>query len=112
MAEPEAPRIEAALDAWLAPFLEVLGRKTRRRWAPLYLHGLLGPDGRKSLQPLAARLGLQGHDQLQHFVASTHGTTRPCGASWSRRRTPWSVGRTRCSSSTTPPLPKQSLPLT
>src|SRR3712207_8750543 len=42
----------------------------RRRWAPLYLHGLLGPDGRKSLQPLAARLGLGGHDQLQHFVAS------------------------------------------
>ena len=70
MAEPEAPRIEAALDAWLAPFLEVLGRKTRRRWAPLYLHGLLGPDGRKSLQPTAARLGLGGHDQLQHFIAS------------------------------------------
>jgi SRSO17 transposase len=70
MAEPEASAIEAALDAWLAPFLEVLGRKTRRRWAPLYLHGLLGPDGRKSLQPLAARLGLGGHDQLQHFVAS------------------------------------------
>jgi SRSO17 transposase len=62
--------IEAALDAWLAPFLGVLGRKTRRRWAPLYLHGLLGPDGRKSLQPLAARLGLGGHDQLQHFIAS------------------------------------------
>jgi SRSO17 transposase len=65
-----AAAIEAALDAWLAPFLDVLGRKTRRRWAPLYLHGLLGPDGRKSLQPLAARLGLGGHDQLQHFIAS------------------------------------------
>jgi SRSO17 transposase len=62
--------IEAALEAWLAPFLDVMGRKTRRRWAPLYLHGLLGPDGRKSLQPLAARLGLGGHDQLQHFIAS------------------------------------------
>jgi SRSO17 transposase len=37
---------------------------------PLYLHGLLGPDGRRSLQPLAARLGLGGHDQLQHFIAS------------------------------------------
>jgi SRSO17 transposase len=65
-----AAAIEAALDAWLAPFLDVLGRQTRRRWAPLYLHGLLGPDGRKSLQPLAARLGLGGHDQLQHFIAS------------------------------------------
>src|SRR4051812_34568491 len=47
-----------------------MGRVTRRRWAPLYLHGLIGPDGRKSLQPLAARLGLGGHDQLQHFIAS------------------------------------------
>lgn len=70
MVEPQASGIEAALDAWLAPFLDVLGRKTRRRWAPLYLHGLLGPDGRRSLQPLAARLGLGGHDQLQHFIAS------------------------------------------
>jgi SRSO17 transposase len=68
--EADRPAIEAALDARLAPFLDVMGRATRRRWAPLYLHGLLGPDGRKSPQPLAARLGLGGHDQLQHFVAS------------------------------------------
>jgi SRSO17 transposase len=71
VAEPEAAGVEAALDGWLAPFLEVLGRKTRRRWAPLYRrHGLLGPDGRRSLPPLAARPGLKGHDQLQHLVAS------------------------------------------
>jgi SRSO17 transposase len=58
------------LDVWLTPFLEMLGRKTRRTWAPLYLRGLLGPGERKSLQPMAARLGLSGHDQLQHFIAS------------------------------------------
>lgn len=58
------------LDAWLAPFLAAMGRKTRRHWAPLYLRGLLGPGERKSLQPIAARLGLPGHDQLQHFIAS------------------------------------------
>ena len=58
------------LDVWLTPFLDVLGRKTRRTWAPLYLRGLLGPGERKSLQPMAARLGLSGHDQLQHFIAS------------------------------------------
>ncbi len=39
-------------------------------WAPLTLHGLLGPGERKSLRPVAARLGLSGHDQLQHFIAS------------------------------------------
>ena len=59
----------ADLDRWLAPFLEVMGRKTRRTWAPLYLRGLLGAGERKSLQPMAARLGLGGHDQLQHFIA-------------------------------------------
>jgi SRSO17 transposase len=58
------------LDAWLTPFLDVMGRKTRREWAPLYLQGLLGSGERKSLQPMAARLGLPGHDQLQHFIAS------------------------------------------
>lgn len=60
----------ADLDRWLTPFLSVMGRKTRRTWAPLYLRGLLGPGERKSLQPMAARLGLSGHDQLQHFIAS------------------------------------------
>jgi SRSO17 transposase len=59
------------LDGWLEPFLDVMGRKTRREWAPFYVRGLLGPGQRKSLQPMAARLGLSGHDQLQHFVAST-----------------------------------------
>jgi SRSO17 transposase len=60
----------ADLDRWLAPFLAVMGRQTRRTWAPLYPRGLLGPGERKSLQPMAARLGLGGHDQLQHFIAS------------------------------------------
>ena len=55
---------------WLEPFLAALGHKKRRLWAPLYLRGLLGPSERKSLQPMAASLGLSGHDQLQHFIAS------------------------------------------
>src|ERR1700712_4975736 len=62
--------VRGGLDSWLTPFLGELGRKTRRTWAPLYLRGLLGPGERKSLQPMAARLGLSGHDQLQHFIAS------------------------------------------
>ncbi len=67
-----ADHVEQArdLDVWLAPLLAAMGRKTRRHWAPLYLRGLLGPGDRKSLRPMAARLGLAGHDQLQHFIAS------------------------------------------
>ena len=58
------------LDGWLEPFLARLKHEKRRRWAPVYLHGLLGPGDRKSLQPTAARLGLGGHDQLHHFITS------------------------------------------
>ncbi len=58
------------LDDWLEPFLEAVGHSRRRRWAPLYVQGLLGPGERKSVQPVAARLGLKGHDQLHHFISS------------------------------------------
>ena len=57
------------LETWLEPFLPLLGHKMRRSWALFYLRGLLGPSERKSLQPMAACLGLCGHDQLRHFVA-------------------------------------------
>src|SRR5215212_1003822 len=62
--------IDADLDSWLEPFLEATGRKTRRKMAPLYVRGLLGGGGRKSIQPMAERLGLPGHDQLHHFISS------------------------------------------
>ena len=47
-----------------------MGRKTQWKLAPFYVRGLLGPGERKDLQPIAARLGLSGHDQSQLFVAS------------------------------------------
>jgi SRSO17 transposase len=62
--------IAADLDAWLEPFLDATGRKTRRKMAPLYVRGLLGGGERKSIQPMAERLGLPGHDQLHHFISS------------------------------------------
>src|SRR2546426_500121 len=43
---------------------------TRRKMAPLYLRGLLGSGGRKSVQPMAERLGLSSHDPLHHFISS------------------------------------------
>jgi SRSO17 transposase len=36
---------------------------------PLYIAGLIGPGDRKSVQPMAARAGDVGYDQLHHFVA-------------------------------------------
>src|SRR4051812_26933705 len=62
--------IDADLDQWLEPFLDATGRSTRRKMAPLYVRGLLGSGGRKSIQPMAERLGLSSHDPLHHFVSS------------------------------------------
>lgn len=73
------------LEAWLAPFLAAMGRKTRRAWAPVYLRGLLGPSARKSLQPMALHLGLSGHDQLQHFIASPAWDDRPLWSELARQ---------------------------
>jgi SRSO17 transposase len=72
---------EREFDVWIAPFLEVFRRKAQRRWAPVYLRGLLGPGNRKSVQPTAARLAPADHEQLHHFVRPPRGIrlrSRPC----------------------------------
>lgn len=62
---------ERSFERWLEPFLEVLGDKRRRRWAPLYVRGLIAPGDRKSVQPLANRVAAGEHEQLHHFVATS-----------------------------------------
>jgi DDE superfamily endonuclease len=37
---------------------------------PLYVSGLIGPGDRKSIAPMAKRLGLGECDQLHHFIAA------------------------------------------
>jgi SRSO17 transposase len=60
---------EKELSSFLQPFLEGLGHKKRREMCPLYVAGLIGPGDRKSVQPMAARNGEVGYDQLHHFIA-------------------------------------------
>ena len=59
------------LDRWLAPFLDVLGDKRRRQWAPLYILGLLLPGDRKSMQPISSRVAPEDVEQIQHFVSTS-----------------------------------------
>ena len=59
------------LDAWLAPFLAALPRAEQRRWAPLYMRGLLLPGERKSVEPMAARVCPGQVQQLHHFVSAS-----------------------------------------
>jgi SRSO17 transposase len=59
------------LDGWLAPFLDALGDKRRRQWAPLYIMGLLLPGDRKSMQPISSRVAPEDVEQIQHFVSTS-----------------------------------------
>jgi SRSO17 transposase len=61
---------QADLGCWLAPFLAGLSHPARRRMCPLYVACLIGPGDRKSMQPMAARSGEAGYDQLHHFLAA------------------------------------------
>ncbi|MFL7905158.1 transposase, partial [Azospirillum argentinense] len=71
---------ETELDVWLEPFLDALGHKARRRWAPVYIRGLYGRTERKSVQPIAAEVTPGDYDQLHNFIASRSWDTAPLEA--------------------------------
>ena len=70
-------RWEDELERWLEPFLQRLRRKAQRRWAPIYLKGLLLPGERKSVEPMAARVAPADTQQLHHFVSTSPWATAP-----------------------------------
>lgn len=65
----ETTEWQGALKTWLTPFLACLHHEHQRRWAPVYLAGLLGPGPRKSVSCLAERVAPGAPDQLHHFIA-------------------------------------------
>jgi SRSO17 transposase len=68
---------EDELERWLEPFLAGLRRKAQRRWAPVYLKGLILPGERKSIEPMAARVAPADTQQLHHFVSTSPWPTAP-----------------------------------
>jgi SRSO17 transposase len=68
------PQEIAKVRPWLADFAaEMLGglpRKDQRATGELYARGLLTDGQRKSMQPMAARLGTD-HQRLQQFITSS-----------------------------------------
>ena len=55
---------------FLEPLVAELGRSERREGATLYVQGLLMPGERKSIEPMAARLGTDSQ-KLQQFIADS-----------------------------------------
>jgi SRSO17 transposase len=60
----------AEFPAFIEPLVNELGRSERREGAALYVQGLLMPGERKSIEPMAARLGVESQ-KLQQFVADS-----------------------------------------
>ena len=77
MAGSSADGWEDELERWLAPFLAGFRRQAQRRWAPFYLKGLLLPGGRKSVEPMAARVVPGEVQQLHHVVSTSPWATVP-----------------------------------
>ena len=71
MAAIPGPDWQTGFETWLAPFPDRLRREEQRRRAPVYLQGLLGPGGRKGVEPMAARVAPGDVQQLHHFVAAS-----------------------------------------
>src|ERR1700730_11293778 len=60
----------AELTKFMAPLVATLGRSERRRAAMHYVEGLLIPGQRKSIEPMAARLGVDSQS-LQQLLTSS-----------------------------------------
>jgi DDE superfamily endonuclease len=71
---------EGELERWLAPFLAALRREAQRRWAVVYLKGLILPGERKSVEPLAARVAPGSAEQLHHLIGGSPWATGPLEA--------------------------------
>jgi SRSO17 transposase len=63
-------RLRPRIEAFAAEMLGGLARADQRAKGALYVRGLLLDGKRKSMQPMAARLGVD-HQQLQQFVTSS-----------------------------------------
>ena len=70
MTPEEMDQVRPRLVAFAAEMFGGLARSDQRATGELYLRGLMLDGKRKSMQPMAARLGVD-HQQLQQFVTSS-----------------------------------------
>ena len=71
MTSKEAGALDKRLDQFLADVTASLGRSERHHWAKLYMQGLLMEGGRKSIEPMAGRVGGADVQSLRQFVGQS-----------------------------------------
>lgn len=76
MKDEEIAAVRGKLEDYVAEVFASLPRRDQRAKGSLYLRGLMLDGRRKSMQPMAERLGVD-HQQLQQFVASSTWAVEP-----------------------------------
>jgi SRSO17 transposase len=71
MTESEIEKCRERLEQFLAGLLEPQGRRERRHWSSVYVRGLLLDSGRKSIEPLAARLPEGNVQAMQQLIGQS-----------------------------------------
>ncbi|WP_425586889.1 IS701 family transposase [Streptomyces yanii] len=72
MTPEEMVGVREDLEAFAAELFDGFFRADQRRWGQVYVRGLLLDGRRKSVEPMAARLGEDGNRQaLAHFITSS-----------------------------------------
>ena len=84
MTPEELAGVRGRLEAFAAEMFAPLARSDQRGKGRTYLRGLLLDGRRKSMQPMAARLGVD-HQGLQQFVSSSTWAVEPVRARLARR---------------------------
>ncbi|MCX5401158.1 IS701 family transposase [Streptomyces sp. NBC_00102] len=85
MTPDEIAALRGELEDFAAEVFEPFARNDQRRWGQVYLRGLLMDGRRKSVEPMAARLGEDGNRQaLAHFI-----TTSPWDPAHVRAKLAW-----------------------
>ncbi|MET8331118.1 transposase [Streptomyces sp. NPDC005181] len=85
MTPDEIAVVRGELEAFAAEVFEPFARNDQRRWGQVYLRGLLTDGQRKSVEPMASRLGEDGNRQaLAHFI-----TTSPWDPAHIRAKLAW-----------------------
>ncbi len=85
MTPDEIGLVRGELEAFAAEVFEPFARRDQRRWGQVYLRGLLTDGRRKSIEPMAARLGADGNRQaLANFI-----TTSPWDPAHIRAQLAW-----------------------
>jgi SRSO17 transposase len=77
MTPAELTQVRGRLEAFAADIFESLPRSDQRARGLCYLRGLMLDGRRKSIEPMAARLGELHYQALHHFVASSPWDWRP-----------------------------------